>query len=92
MNSKQHYNRCYLPKIEVKKDKKEDLDPHIANKNRVISEIKDLINIWKNRSNKQLEKSEIQGKKEKTKLPEFPELQKLSVDLKVDKHPENPPK
>ena len=30
LNSKQEYNRCYIPKIEVKKNDKEAVDPVIA--------------------------------------------------------------
>ena len=45
MNSKQEYNRCYSPKIEVKKNGKDETDSHIDKENKSIAMLKDVLSI-----------------------------------------------
>ena len=68
MNSKQEYNRCYIPKIMVKRNEKEEIDPHIVRENETIKKMKDLVNIWKKRSNRKLDDLPEQSNTKRRKL------------------------
>ena len=68
MNSKQEYNRCYIPKIEVQKNGKDETDPHIDKENKSIAKLKDVLSIWKKRSNNKIEAPKNMKKKDKTRI------------------------
>ena len=69
LHSKQEYNRCYIPRITVKQNKKEAIDTHIVNENDAINKMKDMLSIWKKRSNKKLEDNyAIESKTKRRKI------------------------
>ena len=73
MNSKQEYNRCYIPKIMVKIDENEKKNPEFERENRVKETIKMIRAKWKRTKNakkrqKKVKKGPKNGEKWKKKI------------------------
>ena len=57
MNSKQEYNRCYIPKISIKTNEIDDKkDPRIEQENKAKETIKMMKNKWRRKQDEKDEK------------------------------------
>ena len=75
MNSKQEYNRCYIPKISIKKSENDDeKDPGIEQENKAKETIKMMKNKWRRKQDEKDEKENDENKRpmKRMKLEEEP--------------------
>ena len=93
LNSRQEYNRCYIPKITVKFNEKEAKNKEIEDENRVKEMIKMMRSKWRRSENEETEEKPRKRRKIGSN-GEKPGSNGEKIDSisKCDKIPENVPK